>query len=177
MRRLTALLVAAVASSLAASTLATGPATAADPLVWERIACTSGSIGTAALDETKEGDFLALAGRLDCVQEKTGATFGYAVYEPGFAQGLVYMSHLRPYATVGASPFSERKRLPSGTVDFAICVVTDYLVRIECVRVVWDQLDHRLEVRPLDPEDPLVARTVRLVPPDWGPRPVCGHCW
>ncbi|MDG4786096.1 hypothetical protein O7626_09180 [Micromonospora sp. WMMD1102] len=172
MRRLIAVLAAAVASSLAAS-----PATAADPLVWERIACTSGSIETATLDETNDGDFLALAGQLDCTQEKTGATFGYAIYEPGFAHGLVYMSHLRPYANVGVSPFSERKRLPFGTVDFAICVVTDYLVRIECVRVVWDQLDHRLEARPLDTEDPLVARMIRLVPPDWAPRPVCGHCW
>ncbi|GAA3730203.1 hypothetical protein GCM10022225_09900 [Plantactinospora mayteni] len=171
MKRLVAALAAAVMTVLTA-----GPAMAAVP-VWERIDCTSGTIDVAALDATKEGDFLTLAGRLDCVEVKTGAAFGYAVYEPGFSQGIVYGSHLRPYAPAGVSPFSDRKQVPAGPVDFAICVVTDYLVRIECVRVVWDLLDHELDARPLDTSDPLVDRMVRLVAPDWGPRPVCGTCW
>ncbi|MDW5326657.1 hypothetical protein [Plantactinospora sp. KLBMP9567] len=170
-RRLVAALVAAVLASLTA-----GPAMAAEP-VWERIDCTSGTIEVATVDGTKEGDFLTLAGQLDCVDEKAGAAFGYGIYEPGFPVGLVYESHLRPYAPAGVSPFSDRKKVPTGRMDFAICVVTDYLVRVECVRVVWDLLDHQLDVRSLDTADPLVDRMIRLVSADWGPRPVCGSCW
>ncbi|AVT37874.1 hypothetical protein [Plantactinospora sp. BB1] len=168
-------LFAAVAAALITS-LTAGPATAAEP-VWERISCTSGAIEVAATDETKDGVFLTLAGQLDCAEEKTAAAFGYGIYEPGRAEGLVYGSHLRPYAPAGASPFADRKRVPTGRVDFAICVVTDYLVRVECVRVVWDLLDHEIQARPLETTDPLVNRMVRLVSPDWGPRPVCGSCW
>ncbi|GIG88195.1 hypothetical protein [Plantactinospora endophytica] len=172
MRRLGAALAAVVITLLTA-----GPALAAEP-VWERIPCSSGNLDTALLDRTKEGgDFLTLAGQLDCAEPKGVASFGYAIYQSAFAHGLVYESHLRPYATVGASPFADRKQVPAGPVDFGICVVTDYLVRIQCVRVVWDLLDAALDVRWLSTTDPLVDRTVRLVSSDWGPRPVCGTCW
>ncbi|WP_422770431.1 hypothetical protein ACN28C_27590 [Plantactinospora sp. WMMC1484] len=173
MKRLLAALVAALVTTVAVVVTA-GPALAADP--WPRIPCASGTLDATVTDE-KEGDFLTLAGQLDCADPKAAASFGYAIYESVFSHGLLYASHFRPYAPAGSTPFHEAKRVPDGEVDLAICVVTDYDARVACLRAVWDYLEGAVVVRPLPTDDPLVDRVVQVVAADWKPRPVCGTCW
>jgi hypothetical protein len=171
-RRLVAVLAAVVLAPLAAA-----PAAAATPQ-WERISCAAGAIEQASLDQTKDGDtYLTVAGRLDCADPKQSAAFGYAIYEEHISFGVLYESNLRAYAPVAPSRFADRKRLMHPNDGLTLCVVTDSTVRVACVEVFFSPLDHRVVVRPLPTDAPLVQRPVQVVHGEGGPRPVCGHCW
>jgi hypothetical protein len=176
-RRLVAVLAALVLGAIAFAPLSAGPAAAATP-EWVRIPCSEGAIDQATLDRSKEeGElFLTLAGHLDCADPKqSGAAFAYAVYQENLAFAALYTSNLRQYAAAGQSLFADRKRVTTNTLT--VCVVTDVDVRVACVEMYFDQLDHRYVVRPLATDDPLVQRPVQATPSEGGPRPVCGHCW
>lgn len=149
-----------------------GPAAASEQ-EWERIACFSGAIDRA---EVTEGDFLRLAGYLDCSVPKgvTGPAFGYARY-PSIGDGVINAVALRPYGYEAPAKFDEKGRIGLSKSPFGICVVTDYTVRVACVKVTWGGPGMPVLVEPLATDDPLVDRTSVLVW-DWTGNPVCGYC-
>lgn len=176
MRRQTARAVLALGAIVAALGIV-GPARAADPQ-WERIACDSGTIEVAEVEATESGDYLTLAGHLDCADPAGTAAYGFAVYGRDASAGVVYEHRLRPYADQAPSLFRERNLLSHPPVaSLLICVVTDYKVRIACVAVDWNSADQAYEVRSLSIDDPVVDGAVRVIPNEMSPSPVCGTCW
>lgn len=172
MRRSVRAVVAAVAAMVA---LAVPSVAAADDPVWERIECLSGSLDDAQVLQDTHA-LVTLSGSLDCAAFGK-AKFGFARYDSRNYQGLVYEPYMRPYAYTAPTTFSTGKYVESGPVDFAVCVVTDYEVRIGCVRVVRESWESKLYVLEMKTTDPMVDRMTRVVPWDSKERPACGHCW
>lgn len=158
---------------LAAST--SGPALAAEP-AWERVACSSGVIGELRVTGTATAT-VTVSGRLDCAASGA-ATFGYARYDPGRYEAGMLTGNMRRYASTAPTLFSEEKLVDPGPLDFAICAVTDYRVRVACFRVLrGDSASRPLTIR-LDTNEPMVSRPVRVIAAEWYPhRPACGGCW
>ncbi|GLI01855.1 hypothetical protein [Phytohabitans aurantiacus] len=167
--------VVALATAAAVAVTAT-PAVAEEP-VWERVECLTGTLDeTQVVQETYDLAQVALSGSLDCGASGK-ARFGFARYDSRTYNGLVYEPYMRAYAYTAPSPFSISKYVEYGPVDFALCVVTDYDVRIGCVRLTREDWDRKLYAFPIKTDDPMVDRPVRVVPWDGSERPVCGHCW
>ncbi|MCW6006482.1 hypothetical protein K1W54_18145 [Micromonospora sp. CPCC 205371] len=159
-----------------AMVVAPRPAVAEEP-AWERIECLTGTLDEAqVLQETYGLASVTLSGSLDCAASGK-ARFGFARYDSRNYQGLVYEPYMRPYAYTAPTSFSIGNYVERGPVDFAICVVTDYDVRVACVRVVRHDWESKLYVDVVKTVDPMVDRTVRVVPWDSSERPACGHCW
>ncbi|MEJ3745990.1 hypothetical protein WEI85_22195 [Actinomycetes bacterium KLBMP 9797] len=147
------------------------PATAAADR-WTPAPCFSGSI-----DEwtAKDTSWLRLSGVLNCAAP-AGSSFGFARYESinVAVPGELYQDRVRPYQPVAPTPWMEEGNvLPVGATDFAICVLSDYEVRLGCVRVIRKALGGELIVTALPTNHPLVDR-VTVFP---APRPSCGGCW
>jgi hypothetical protein len=153
-----------------------GPAAAAPP--WERMPCFAG-----AVESTKwyADGYLELTGRVDCAGTGSAAAYGVAHY--GAAGGLdpdgVFDSTLREYGAQAPSRFLIGNEVDIGARDFGLCVVTDYDVRVACVRVTRVGGTAAPAVTPLSPNDPLVNRRTTGVYNDSGGRatPGCGGCW
>jgi hypothetical protein len=155
---------------------AAGPAAAVEP-GWERIPCTSGAIDRA---EVTGGNLLTLAGHLDCSASVPKDStivprFGYARYE-SLGPGEIRVVDLLAYSTAGPTTFAETRPAHLAHEPFGICVVTDYEVRVGCVKVSWGGPGTPVLVEPLATDDPLVDRTIMFVE-EWSSSPVCGYCW
>jgi hypothetical protein len=177
MSRMIRAVVALIATVAAMAVLvAPSPAVAAEP-VWERIECLSGTLDDApVIQETYALAQVMLSGSLDCAAFGK-ATFGFARYDSRNFQGLAYEPYMRPYAYTAPTSFSISNYVERGPVDFALCVVTDYEVRIACVRVTRENWESKLYAFHIKTVDPMVDRPVRVVPKDSSDRPACGHCW
>lgn len=139
---------------------------------WERVPCTSGAIDRAELSEG--GQVLTLEGHLDCADSREEpARYGYARYYGDKGMGVLSSPDLRPYAPTGPTVYATVANLVR--TDFAVCVVTDYDVRVACVMVEGKR--PATIVRPLPIDDPLVAFKVQVVPLDVMGSPACGGCW
>ncbi|MEH1129844.1 hypothetical protein [Micromonospora sp. CPCC 206061] len=170
-------LIAAVAALAALVALVAPSPAVADEPVWERIECLSGTLDeTPVIQETYALAQVTLSGSLNCAAFGK-AKFGFARYDSRNYQGLVYEPYMRPYAYTAPTSFSIGNYVERGPVDFALCVVTDYGVRIACVRVTRENWESKLYVFQMKTVDPMVDRSVRVVPRDSSERPACGHCW
>lgn len=163
-----------VSAALAAATVVVAtaaPARAGDEPEWKRIACTSGTIDRAEL--SGDGRLLTLEGRLDCADTSAApAAYGYARYY-GEGIGVVSEPELVPYESTAPTRYARLAELVS--TDFAVCLVTDYGVRVACLKVEGKQ--PATTVRPLPIDDPLVTMKVRIVRGDAMGSPACGGCW
>jgi hypothetical protein len=81
---------------------------------------------------------------------------------------------MQAYAATAPTVFSATA--PLSSEDMGICVITDYEVRIACVRIGRDARG-RLAAVPLATDDPLVDRPVRFVPKESEGGGRCGGCW
>lgn len=157
--------------------LAPGPAVATARLAFTPTPCFSGAINATPLTD---GD-LEVTGSLDCASSDPSAAFGIAHYygragDPTFWTDVIFDSTLRPYANEAPSTFSVRNEVESE--EFGLCVVTDYDVRVACVRVARQKNVSLYAVTPLATNDPMVARPVRAIIFDMtGRAPSCGGCW
>lgn len=166
-RALTAL-VAVVAAALTST-----PAMAA-PTQWRRAACFSGAVDSIEVSYRGQA-FLTIAGHLDCGTADKEARFGYARFDSASEWGQLRQADLRRYRHTSPSPFAEGRYVQDGPVDFAICVVTDYDVQIDCVQVLRTGQESAVQVQPLADKDVTYGRPVRYG--DGGYRPACGGCW
>ncbi|BCB90796.1 hypothetical protein [Phytohabitans suffuscus] len=171
MRRAAARTAAALAAALVVLALA-GPAAAGE--VWYRIPCASGGIDDAVV--SGDGQRLTLAWHLDCAArpEESPARFGHGLY-PRKAEAVAPGQGMRIYSPTAPTLFSDTAALPP-VEDLGICVVTDYEVRIACVRVVRGA-PGEVVLTALPTGDPLVDRPVRYVPKESGGGGTCGGCW
>lgn len=175
--------VAALAAA-ALVALAHNPALAATDLTFSPMKCLSGSF-----DRTDPSDdYLQLTGHLDCAGSGSGFTFGVAhYYDGGSGQAEMFDSTLRRYGNEAPSAFSVGNEVDFGPRRFGLCLVTDYDVRVACVRVTVEKNMTLSVVTPLATDDPLVNRPVTGVYLDLpggprprvpgGPVPSCGGCW
>lgn len=165
--------VALVAFVVTVST--SGLAVAAEP-GWERVACSSGVIGDLRVTGLSTAT-VEVSGHLDCAAS-VAASFGYARYDSGRYEAWMLVGNTRRYASTAPTLFSEEKFVDPGPLDFAICVVTDYRVRVACFRVLrTDSASRPLAIR-LGTNAPMVSHPVRVIAADWYPhRPACGGCW
>lgn len=171
-RSVVALITAVVMTGTAA------PAVAFDGK-WTRAECFSGAIEAA----TVNGSDLMLDGRVDCAATDTGSRFGVAHY---YADSVgMYLSTMRAYGSGASTTFAAGKQVRNGPGSLALCVVTDYLVRLACVSVSrpvapsTTQTGAPIVVTPLATNDPYVTRMVDGILDDVnsGSSPACGHCW
>lgn len=149
------------------------PAAADDP--WERIPCFSGAI--ERIDVTN-GDYLTLTGYLDCgvPENNPGPLWGYAVFLAGMPYGTLNDTDLQPYSYGNRTAFSNRMQVETLPEALGICVVTDYDVRIACVKVEWKTTTPPIMmVGPMPVDDELATRPLQRRS-DGSPNPVCGHC-
>jgi hypothetical protein len=163
----------AVLAAVLVAAIGPGPALAASP-AWQPIACFSGAIDSIEVVD-RGGAFVTLSGHLDCGAYRKGATFGYARFSGGAASGDLPVANLRRYADTSPTLFSEGRYLPDGPVDLAICVVTDYEVRIGCVGMLRTD-DEPLLVTQLS-ADKAVAYDLPIQVVVGEYRPACGGCW
>lgn len=150
-----------------------GSPAAADP-GWQRIPCFSGAIERA---EVADGDYLTLTGHLDCgaQEDSPWARWGYAVYMASLPYGTVNEADMYAYSHGDQTAFSHRmwvQRLPE---PLGICVVTDFEVRVACVKVTWKSPTSPMLVGATPVEDVLVDRPLQRRS-EGEPNPVCGHC-
>ncbi|MGN9909678.1 hypothetical protein ACTMTJ_19205 [Phytohabitans sp. LJ34] len=173
MRRVVAFLAAAVAVVATA-----GPARAGGPAGggglfggWTPMTCTTGGIDRA---ELRAGDqFLTLDWHLDCAAPADSRpTYGYGRYVEKLGGEV---RSLQEYAPTAPTLYAGAAYLPTDVA--AICAVTDYKVRVVCVKVERDPVSNAaVAVRPLPTDDPLVD--VRLsYNPGVESSPACGGCW
>ncbi|WP_422770289.1 hypothetical protein ACN28C_26805 [Plantactinospora sp. WMMC1484] len=149
-----------------------GPPAAADD-GWERIPCFSGAIERA---EITAGDYVTLTGHLDCgvPENSTGPRWGYAAFIAGLPYGTLNDADLQTYSHGDRTAFSDRMRVDR-LPELGICVVTDYEVRIACVKVTRKSPTSPMLVGPTDVDDELVDRPLERRS-EGAPNPVCGHC-
>ncbi|BCB75908.1 hypothetical protein GCM10022251_54900 [Phytohabitans flavus] len=159
--------------AVAVGVLSSGPAMAADP-VWHRARCFSGAIDAVEVSERGQA-FLTLRGHLDCSVHNRQARFGYARYDGDSESGQLRAADLRRYRHAAWVPFEEGRYVEDGPVYFAICVVTDYDVAVDCVGVLRESAAAPLEVTPLPRKDVAYSRDIRYG--HGGGRPACGGCW
>jgi len=148
-----------------------GPARA-DDLDWQRAPCFSGAIDRAQV--SADGMLIALDGHVDCGGPDLGsASFGYARYH-GDKHGAFYWTTRQMYEAAAPSLNSIERDLPAG--EFAICLVTDFTVRVGCVKIT-PVSGSAVAVAPLPTDDPLVSWPVEVIGEDSMPSPNCGTCW
>jgi hypothetical protein len=164
-----------VAAALVAVVAAVGPAGPARAGFdeWKRIPCTSGAIDYALL--ANGGKDLTLEWHLDCVDgAEQPARFGYARFNAD-GVGQLPGAQLTEYAPTAPTLYERTALLPASIS--AICVVTDYDVRVACVKVDRGGPAVGVTVRPLPVDDPLVIEKPGFIPPDMESSPACGGCW
>jgi hypothetical protein len=167
---------ATVLTTLVAMVFTAGPVTAGED-EWTRMRCFSGAIdeATIAADE-----FLVLKGHLDCANRgSANATFGFARYGDS-GPGVVFWFHLQPYAPIAPTTLSQENMVAPESNRFAVCLVTDYRVRVACVMVtreLGEKGDEELKVAPLRPNSCYVNRRVEVTEYAAEGTPACGHCW
>lgn len=171
MRRAVARVAAAAAAALLLAATP-GPASAGSE-EWQRIPCASGAIDEATV--SPDGTYLTLEWHLDCVAtpDVPRATYGHGLYgdkDLAIAPG----QGMRGYAKTAPTLHWGTARLPGD--DVAICVVTDYDVRVDCVRMARDARG-QVVAQPLPTDDPMVDRPVRYIPFEQGGGGTCGGCW
>jgi hypothetical protein len=166
MKYLTVLAVAVVALFGASSPAAADPG-------WERIPCFSGAIERV---EVTDVDFLTLTGNLDCgvPKDSPGPRWGYAAFVAGLPYGTLNDEDLHAYSFGDQTAFSDRMRVERLS-ELGICVVTDYEVRIACVKVTRKSATSPILVGPTTVDDELVNRPFQRRS-EGEPNPVCGHC-
>jgi hypothetical protein len=171
--RLAAMLAAAVAVVATA-----GPARAGGPgggggLLdgWTSMTCTSGAIDRVEL--RAEDQFLTLDWHLDCeAPSDSRATHGYGRYVDKLGGEV---KSLQRYAPTAPTLLAGAAYLPTD-ID-AICAVTDFKVRVACVKVERDPVSRAaVAVRILPTDDPLVDVKVGYHP-GVESSPACGGCW
>ncbi|MEJ3742328.1 hypothetical protein WEI85_03395 [Actinomycetes bacterium KLBMP 9797] len=158
--------------------LTPGPAvaTASAASAFTPMPCFSGSINATPPNDY----FLQVTGHLDCASSDA-ATFGIAHYygragDPSYISDAIFNSTLRRYATSAPTTFSVGNDFDSE--DFGLCVVTDYEVRVACLRITRDKNTSLYAVTPLPTNDPLVNRPVKGILHDFTRTgPSCGGCW
>ncbi|MCW6006483.1 hypothetical protein K1W54_18150 [Micromonospora sp. CPCC 205371] len=163
-------LVAAVAMAMPAT-----PAVA-EEVGWERIECFSGAIESTSMAE----DVLTLHGHLGCASSNAEARLGVAQYFSGFEYGGIYPGTVAAYGPKAPSAFSIGNIVRPGPIHFALCVVTDYEVRVACVLVTRATATASpVVVTPLSTDDPMVRKKkAGIIQPKSGETsPACGHCW
>ncbi|GAA4467438.1 hypothetical protein [Phytohabitans houttuyneae] len=172
MRRAFVRVVAALAAASVVVATA-GPARAASD-EWKRIPCTSGAIDRAVA--SPDGLNLTMEWHLDCAAspDVPGARFGHGLY-PRKGEAVAPGQWLQIYSLTAPTLFAATAKLPDAP-ELGICVVTDYDVRVGCVRVERYPSGY-VAVEPLPTSDPLVDRPVRFVPFDQGGGGTCGGCW
>ncbi|MFC0526085.1 hypothetical protein [Phytohabitans kaempferiae] len=172
MRRQILRVLAAVAALVIVTPIG-GPA-AAGEVPWKRIPCTEGGIDRVAYDAASNR--LALEWHLDCADPSDSpAAWAYALYAEVGPLAEVSESVLIAYAPTAPTTFAQSRHVPP-LVD-AICVVTDYDVRIACVGLYRDSRGTLHTVSRLATDDPLVQMKARVFVDDHDSSPACGSCW
>ncbi|MGN9909892.1 hypothetical protein ACTMTJ_20300 [Phytohabitans sp. LJ34] len=145
---------------------------AADP-GWERIPCFSGAIEHA---EATGGDYITLTGYLDCgvSPDNPGPRWGYAAYIAGLPHGTLNDEDMHWYSFGDRTAFSNMM-LVEPLPELGICVVTDYDVRIACVKVTRKSSTSPVQVWATSVDDELVNKPFQRRS-EGDPNPVCGHC-
>jgi hypothetical protein len=164
-----------IAAALAAAVVVLGGAgpAAGSNGEWKRISCTSGAIDHAQLSDA--GQVLTLEWHLDCADSSDmPATFGYARYAAD-GKGETPGDGMRGYGPKAPTLYSRTALLSTGIA--AICVVTDYDVKVACVKIDRDQPPATGSVRPLPIDDPLVVAKPAFAIRDGTSSPACGGCW
>lgn len=160
----------------ALAVLTPGPAVATASSAFTPMPCFSGSIDAAPPNDY----YLQVTGHLDCASSGP-ATFGVAHYygragDPTYTSDAVFNSTLRRYASSAPTTFSVSNEIDSE--DVGLCVVTDYDVRVACIRITRDKNTSLYVVTPLPTSDPLVNRPVKNILHDFTRTgPSCGGCW
>jgi hypothetical protein len=101
--------------------------------------------------------------------------WGYAVFLASLPYGTLNDADMRRYSYGDKTAFSDRMRVDRLPEDLGICVVTDYEVRIACVKVTRKSATSPLLVWPTTVDDELVDRPFQRRSAG-DPNPVCGHC-
>lgn len=146
---------------------------------WATAECLSGTIDATVVT----GDDLLLEGQVDCADDGKGSRFGVAHYYTDSV--AMYLSTMRHYGSGASTAFAVGKPVRNGSGTFALCVVTDYQVRLACVRVgrpvapSTTQTGTPIVVTPLATDDQYVTRMVDAIVDDVNSAssPACGHCW
>jgi len=148
-RRILRILAASDALSVVTSTGGTA-ASAVEEVVWDRIACSSGAIDRA--DVAPNSTMVTLAIHLDCADPSGAARYGFATYS----------HHLSDDGHMNKS---------------VVCLVTDYTVRVGCVRLERGLQGREPGFSYLKPEE--LAQMPPFVVIGYGVTgsPACGSCW
>lgn len=166
---------AMVLTTVLAMVFTAGPVTAGET-EWTRIRCLSGGIHATSVTDA---EFLVLKGHLDCANRRSRASFAYARYgDRGI--GVVFWFHLQPYSKFAPTEATVENQIAAATRRFAVCLVTDYSVRVACVMVTRNpgqQGEKAFTVAPLPPTAPYVNRKVMVTEYAVEHTPACGHCW
>jgi hypothetical protein len=162
-----------VLAAVVAALFGAGSPAAADP-GWERIPCFSGAIEQR---EVTDGNLLTLTGYLDCgvPEDNPGARWGYAAFMASLSYGTVNDADLHLYSNGQKTAFSNSMRVDRLPEQLGICVVTDYDVRIACVKITWKSPTSPMMAWPTTVDDELVDRPLQRRS-QGEPNPVCGHC-
>lgn len=165
---------ATVLTTVVAMVFTAGPVTAGED-EWTRMRCFSGAIDATSVTDD---EFLVLKGHLDCANRgSANATFGFARYGDR-GPGVVFWFHLQPYAPTAPTTVSQENLVAPESNRFAICLVTDYRVRVACVMVTRERGEKAtLTVAPLRPHSRYVNRRVEVTEYSVDGDPACGHCW
>ncbi|MCW6010018.1 hypothetical protein K1W54_36565 [Micromonospora sp. CPCC 205371] len=166
---------AMVLTTVVAMVFTAGPVTAGGD-EWTRIRCVAGGIDVTSVTDA---EFLVLKGHLNCASRGSKATFAYARYGDR-GVGVAFWFHLQPYAKLGPTEATVENQVAPETKRFAVCLVTDYDVRVACVMVTRNPRQHgerALTVLPLATNSHYVNRTIIVTEYAVEHTPACGHCW
>jgi hypothetical protein len=168
----------ALALPFAAATVAAAPASA-DKDEWSHITCLSGAIDSSTLTHTADGPLVNIEGHLDCAPPADGNTYYYGIasYRAGDTSGragLAEYTSLTP-----PTNFSFGGLVGRSLEDIGVCAVTDYSVRVACVRIQMGRGGIAQAVTPLAVDAPLVDKPIGVITNYDGKLPgaTCATCW
>jgi hypothetical protein len=150
-----------------------GDPAAAEEVQWNRIACLSGAIDRAEVDP--RGETLTLTAHLDCADPSGEALYGFASYASTGSGGYMNWFGRAGYAADSTSHFAATRQLRSA--GLLVCVVTDYTVWIDCVRVVHTSRGAPPRVYHLAPDELAKLPPFIVIGYGVGSSPACGSCW
>lgn len=145
---------------------------------WARDSCGSGQFYPELAEITLNSS--TIYGTIGCVADFP-ARFAVALFSEQVEMGYVFYDMLAHYPThvppVGVANFAVTEVQQAPPLDSAyqgMCLMSDYDVRLSCVRLAVDGAGLRV-MTSLSPDDPLVAKPVKLSggPP---PNPECASC-
>jgi hypothetical protein len=145
---------------------------------WPRMDCRDGAITRAEPDATRM--LLTIEGWLGCATEPvagwTRKFFVFARYQSIREHGRFRFWGL--YGLSAPTKFSMTREVDEYIGDFAICIATDYDVRVACIHVTRPVGGPITAVQPIPPDDPIVNKTIPpLAPIPSTHVPMCGTCW